>query len=85
MLLISCLGERTGGGLFAYERTSPPVARIPLSITRLQDKVVLAWNDPAFSLQSATNVGGPYMTVAGATSPYTNSISGSQMHFRLIH
>ena len=73
------------GGLFAYERTSPPVARIPLSITRLQDKVVLAWNDPSFSLQSATNVAGPYTTIAGATSPYTNSVSGTQMHFRLIH
>jgi hypothetical protein len=45
--------------------------------------LVLSWGDPLFALQSATNVAGPYSTIPGATSPYTNSISGPEKYFRL--
>ncbi len=45
--------------------------------------VVLSWSDAALSLQSATNVAGPYTTLTGATSPYTNNIAIPQMFFRL--
>jgi hypothetical protein len=41
--------------------------------------VVVSW--PAGTLQSATNVGGPYTNVGGATSPYTNSVGGSSQRF----
>jgi hypothetical protein len=41
--------------------------------------VVVSW--PAGTLQSATNVSGPYTNVGGATSPYTNSVSGSSQRF----
>jgi hypothetical protein len=41
--------------------------------------IVVSW--PAGTLQSATNVSGPYTNVGGATSPYTNSVSGSSQRF----
>ena len=36
--------------------------------------LVLSWTNSSvlFNLQSATNVAGPYLTIPGATSPYTN-------------
>lgn len=45
--------------------------------------LVLNWGEPLFALQSSTNVAGPYVTIPGATSPYTNAISGAQTYFRL--
>jgi hypothetical protein len=46
-------------------------------------KIVLTW--PYGTLQSATNVTGPYTTtdVPGATSPFTNTISGPKRFFRV--
>jgi hypothetical protein len=41
--------------------------------------VVVTW--PAGTLQSATSVGGPYVNVGGASSPYTNSASVSSHLF----
>jgi hypothetical protein len=46
--------------------------------------LVLTWSG-AFTLQSATNVAGPYGPVPGATSPHTNSLtSDPQRFFRLF-
>lgn len=45
--------------------------------------VVLSWSDPTFTLQSAPAVSGPFSNVQGATSPYTNILSGTQRFFRL--
>jgi hypothetical protein len=61
------------------------VAPIPLGITRSGSNIILTWSNPVFSLTSATSVGGPYTTINGATSPYTNAISGGQQYFRLQH
>jgi hypothetical protein len=57
----------------------------PLNIKLIGNAVILSWTDPtsAFFLQSATNVTGVYTNVVDAASPYTNSITGSQMFFRL--
>jgi hypothetical protein len=75
-----------GTGGFSYERTTPhAVSPIPLQITRGPNQVVLTWTNAAFNLQSATNVTGPYATISGATSPYTNSISNQKLFFRLIN
>jgi len=61
------------------------VAPIPLHISYAAGSVTLTWADPSFSLQSATNVNGPYTTIGGATSGYTQSVSGTQKFYRLIH
>jgi len=44
-------------------------------------QVVLTW--PAGTLQSASQVAGPYSNVPGATQPYTNILSGTQQFFRV--
>jgi hypothetical protein len=40
----------------------------------------ITWADPTLTLQSATNVTGPFTDVAGATSPYTVSPSGKKFY-----
>jgi hypothetical protein len=45
--------------------------------------VVLSWTNSAFALQSSPSATGVFTNVPGATSPYTNTITGSQMFFRL--
>jgi hypothetical protein len=44
---------------------------------------VLSWNDPTFALQAAPAASGTYTNIPGATSPYTNTLTGSQRFFRL--
>jgi hypothetical protein len=75
------------GGLFTYQRTTVPgaVAPIPLTIAQIGNKAVLSWTNAAFSLQSATNVAGPYTMITNAVSPFTNSLAGAQTYFRLVH
>lgn len=63
----------------ASEPATPPT----LNIRRLGSNVVLNWTDAAFGLQSAPAITGTFTNVPGATSPYTNSISGGQRFFRL--
>jgi hypothetical protein len=57
------------------------VAPVTLSIARFGGSVVLNW--PNGTLQQSTNIAGIYSDVIGATSPYTNSISGPQRFFRV--
>jgi hypothetical protein len=65
---------------------TPSVAPIPLTFTSSAGSFTLSWSDPSFSLQSSTNVAGPYSTISGAASPFTtNTTSNAQMFFRLIH
>jgi hypothetical protein len=62
---------------------SPALVPIPLNIQLTGGMGVLSWSNPAFGLQAASTVSGPYTTIAGATSPYTNPITGPQQIFRL--
>ena len=62
---------------------NPAASPIPLGYQRIGTNLVLSWNNAAFALQSATSVTGVYSTIVGATSPYTNPISGPQKFFRL--
>jgi uncharacterized repeat protein (TIGR03803 family) len=71
-------GTNADGVVFALS-----LGPIPLNIQATSNAVVMNWGNPAFSLQAATNVSGIYANVPGATSPYTNTISDSQMFFRL--
>jgi uncharacterized repeat protein (TIGR03803 family) len=55
---------------------------IPLNF-QINGGLILNWGNPAFILQSTTNVAGSYSNVIGARSPYTNNSLSSQMFFRL--
>jgi hypothetical protein len=59
------------------------VTSIPLGIQRLGNAVILSWTNATFGLQSAPAVQGAYTNIPGATSPFTNPISGTQQYFRL--
>jgi hypothetical protein len=52
-----------------------------LTIVSAVSNVVITWSTG--TLQSATNVNGPYTVVGGATSPYTNSVGGTQSFYRV--
>lgn len=75
----------TFGGGSAYNGT---VFKLDLStlldMELAGNKLVLSWINPNFLLQSAPAVTGPFSTISGAASPYTNSFTGSQQYFRLI-
>jgi hypothetical protein len=48
------------------------------------NEFIVSWpTNAAFSLQSAPFVTGAYTNVPGATSPYTNPITGLQQYLRL--
>jgi hypothetical protein len=55
----------------------------PLLFQWINNKLVISWTDPKCALQSATSIPGTFTTIAGATSPYTNSPTGSMQFFRL--
>ncbi|HEV2331269.1 MAG TPA: choice-of-anchor tandem repeat GloVer-containing protein [Verrucomicrobiae bacterium] len=74
----SCGGNSGSGTVFALS-----VGPIPLNVTPDGSNAVLTWGNPAFSLQSAPAFNGPYTTISGAASPYTNTITGSEQFFRL--
>lgn len=50
----------------------------------LGNSLVLDWLNPALGLQAAPYATGTYTNIAGATSPYTNTMAGPQQFFRLI-
>jgi uncharacterized repeat protein (TIGR03803 family) len=56
---------------------------IPLKIKQQGNSVILNWTDTDFALQEGSSATGPFYTVQGATSPYTNLIIGSQKFYRL--
>jgi hypothetical protein len=60
---------------------------IPLNAMLVNNNsLVISWTNSLFNLQSATNVAGPYITIPGATSPYTNlTTTNAASFFRLIH
>src|SRR5207245_2858357 len=55
----------------------------PLAFSKQGNNLVLTW-PPGWSLQTATNVPGPYFDIPGATPPYTNDMTlKPQQFFRL--
>ncbi len=56
---------------------------IPLIFARLNNSLILTWNNPDFVLQASGNAGGAFTNIPGAASPYTNTSSGSARFFRL--
>jgi hypothetical protein len=61
--------------------TNTIVLPITLTIRNVGNQVILNW--PVGTLQSASQVNGPYSNVNGATSPYTNTVSGAQQYYRV--
>jgi hypothetical protein len=59
---------------------------VPLNISSSGANVILSWTDPTslFKLATGTNVTG-ITNVVSTTSPYTNTVSGSQSFFRLVY
>lgn len=76
-------GGGDNGIVYALSLPYAPLS-IPLTIHSASNAVVLNWTNASFILQSATSVSGIFANVPGATSPYTNIISGTQEFFRLI-
>ncbi|HEY1788386.1 MAG TPA: hypothetical protein VGJ73_09540 [Verrucomicrobiae bacterium] len=60
------------------------VAAPTVSISLSGNQAVLSWSNSSYSLQSAAVVNGPYTTIAGSTSPYHYTFTGTQQFFRLI-
>ncbi len=56
---------------------------IPVHIQLFGNKAVLTWTNASFALQTAPDVTGTYTNIIGATSPWTNPITGSRNFFRL--
>ena len=81
-------GATQQGGVFGlgsvFKIELPSVTPIPLNAQSQGRLMILSWNNPAFLLQAAPEVFGTYTNIAGATSPYTNAISGNKSFFRLI-
>jgi hypothetical protein len=74
-----------GGRIFSLSSNSGIIALSyagRLALAQISGQQVLTWPTTASTLQSSTDVLGPYLDVAGAASPYTNS-TDAQKFFRL--
>jgi len=74
---------KVGLSFAAVTTDNTPVAPIPLMIERIESRIVLRWTDPAFTLQTSPAISGNFTNIPGATSPYTNTTTGSGRFFRL--
>ena len=62
---------------------APPIPSPPvLNIQRAGQYMILRWANSAFVLQSAPRAAGPFSTISGAGSPYTNAANADRF-FRL--
>jgi hypothetical protein len=62
--------------------TGEVVPQQVLTFSRAGNNLTLTWS-PGWTLQSSTNVAGPYQDVQGATSPYMASMTTLSQFFRL--
>jgi hypothetical protein len=70
---------------FSDINTNLPPVPIPLTASYSGGAFTFSWADPSFSLQSATNVVGPYTTIPGAVTGFMTNTVLSQQYFRLYH
>ena len=73
----------TAGGCASAPGTTAVVINPPARLDARSEAGTLILNWPAGTLQSATNVNGPWGDVSGATSPRTNPAVASQEFYRL--
>ena len=73
----------TVGGLTSSPGTVAVVVNPPMVFTIRSSSSGIVLNWPSGTLQSATNLSGPWNNVPGAVSPLTNSPIGSQQFYRI--
>jgi hypothetical protein len=71
-----------GQGLAIDNLTFSASARPTLSVQVAGANLILSW--PYGQLQSSTNVAGPYSTLTGVASPFTNALEGTCQFYRLV-
>ena len=78
-------GTASGGGI-SGNGTVFSLSLPSLVIMLAETNAILTWSTdaPGFILQSAPAISGTFTNLPGATSPYTNPITGAQQFFRLI-
>jgi hypothetical protein len=66
--------------------TPPVIVVLPvLNVQFSTPNLTLSWTDATYSLQTAPEVTGTYVTLTGVTSPFTTNItSNARLFFRLI-
>jgi hypothetical protein len=71
------------GGCTSAPGTTTVIVNPPASVTiqSLAGNVILSW--PGGTLQTATDLSGPWDDVSGAASPRTNPAAASQEFYRL--
>jgi hypothetical protein len=74
---------RVGLSFASVVPTGSTLIPIPLIAQRIGNQIRFNWNDPTFVLQSAPAVSGIYTNIPGASSPFTNTITGGAKFFRL--
>lgn len=57
---------------------------VSLTIAQSGGKVIINWPAGTGMLEESTNVAGPYTGISEAVPPYTNSVTGSNMYYRLL-
>jgi hypothetical protein len=70
----------------SFAAVHPPASTlqpIPLTYERRANNIILRWTNANFILQSAPGLKTTFTNVPGATSPFTNSTTGSGKYFRL--
>jgi len=65
--------------------TNTSAIPIPLTTTYSSGAITFNWSDASFSLQSSTNVAGPYTAIIGASSGFTTNTTDPTVFFRLYH
>jgi uncharacterized repeat protein (TIGR03803 family) len=78
-------GGLYGGGTVFALTVSMSLSSIPLNLQLNAPNLVLTWTDPAFFLQTASGITGPWTTVPGATSPHNAPVTNPMQFFRLVY
>jgi hypothetical protein len=81
--------EGTGGGVMEVDnvmvgKSFADVAPVA-SVNQFGNNAVVTWANPLWSLLAAPTVTGTYTNIPGATTPFTNILSGSEKYFRLTN
>jgi uncharacterized repeat protein (TIGR03803 family) len=75
-----------GGTVFALTVSmNMSLSPIPLNLQLNVPNLVLTWANPAFFLQTASGIAGPWTTVPGAATPYNAPVTDPMQFFRLVY